>query len=309
MLNIRSLTIAIVVALLAANILTWRALNEERALLVAAYQQSSKMSTASRLFQPDTASNVSGTPTSRTVHSPREAVHPTAPCAVAPTASDFNPVAFQAHLASQLADPATHEALRGRLRGAALQRYGELIKRWRASGVDTERLLDVIADYQLTSMVRALGSGGAGSQSTTALNMGDDEALRAVLSPTERDELRAYDVTLGDRETLSPWLNEMDLAQTPLPADQAEKMIGILHDERAAVPPPEPPPTFPRDSGAYTAALADWQQAYDQRVLDRAALILSSDQLSKLDSYQRGQRAASLLSTAAVSDGNVRESR
>ncbi|MDE0855235.1 MAG: hypothetical protein OSA97_12515 [Nevskia sp.] len=294
--------------MLAANILNWRALNEERALLAAADQRLSKMGAPSRLVQLDTALNESGAPPSRPARWPRESIHPIAPCAVTPTALDVNPVAFQAHLASRLADPATHEALRGQLRGAALQRYGELIKRWRASGVDTERLLDFIADYQLTGMVRALGSGSPASQSTTALNMVDDDVLRALLNPTERDELRAYDATLGDREALSPWLNEMNLAQTPLPADQAEKMIGILHDERAAVPPPEPPPTFANDSGAYAAALADWQRAYDQRVLGRAALILSGDQLSQLDSYQRGQRAVSSLSMAAVSDGNVRES-
>lgn len=284
-----------VVALAISNVVAWRALNAERALRVAAEQRVTRPEVASQSLQLNPAW-IRLQPLNVGVNRSVPVMAHQAAVATPGVATDFNSPAFKSRIAQQLADPKAREALRDQQKGMALQLYGDLLKRWHASGPNAERLLDALADYQLTEMVASLEGGTAGNSSTSR-NAADDATLQALLKPKELDELRAFDTTLADRATLSSWLSELELAQTPLPADKAEQMVKIMHDEREALPPPQAP-TSASDSASYTSALADWQTAYDERVRDGAALLLTNDQLARFEAFQRGQRAASNLFTA-----------
>jgi len=203
--------------------------------------------------------------------------------------------AINIRLARKLADPTAREALRDQQKGGVIQFYGELFKRWHLSGPAAQPVLDALADHELQQLASALSGANPGSDANVVgANAADNAVVRAVLNTKQLEDLRTYDSTLTDRMTLGPFLGELDLAQTPLSADRVEQLVNIIHDERLAVPQPSPP-SATEPAGAYAQALDEWQTALDERVRDRAALILPAGVLSRLETFQNGQRAAAAI--------------
>jgi hypothetical protein len=192
-------------------------------------------------------------------------------------------------LRKQLADPAMRAALRGQQRSAVLQMFGELLRSWHLSADKSDRVLDLLAERQLQEMDRALAqSTGA----TPALqNSGTSDELNALLSEEQRVALAKQQATLSERLTVGSLADELSLAQIPLTDSQREQLTQAMVDERAAVPPPEVQGTA-ADAPDAQKALQDWQAAYDQRVQDRAAAILTSAQQARFEQFMTRQRDA-----------------
>ena len=74
----------------------------------------------------------------------------------------------------------------------------------------------------------------------------------------------------------------------------------IMNEERAAAPMPEPPASG--NNEAYANKIADWQASLDQRVRDRAVLILPLDTLTRVESFQNSQRAGAALFAPTSAD-------
>jgi hypothetical protein len=200
-----------------------------------------------------------------------------------------------AQLAKKLTDPASREALLDQQKGIVLQSYGELLRRWHLAKAEAEPILNALADYELRQFANALAPGSAeGALDAGNANAADAAAVRTVLTDQQLEDLRSYDTTLQDRMAIAPFLSELDLTQTPLSPDLAEQLISIMHDERVEVSQPSPP-IASQPPGAYGQAMREWQADLDQRILDRASVILSSDVLARLQSFQEGQRAASSI--------------
>ena len=95
-------------------------------------------------------------------------------------------------------------------------------------------------------------------------------------------------------------LSELELTQSPLPANKAEQLVQIMSEERAAMPMPAPPTSGINE--AYANKIADWQASLDQRVRDRAVLIIPLDTLTRLESFQNSQRAGAALFAPTSAD-------
>jgi hypothetical protein len=70
-----------------------------------------------------------------------------------------------------------------------------------------------------------------------------------------------------------------------------EQLIQIMYDERTAIPAPTVDNSSANSPDAQRA-LDDWQSALDQRVQDRAATILTSDQQTRFEQFMIRQREA-----------------
>jgi len=273
---------AIAIAVLAlTNVLTWRAFVSERAARQEARQQGRREATLTLSAWPAKVDLWNAVRPQRTVGSVDTLT------ATLPTGNAMNSAALNARLSEQMADPKTHDALRDQEKGNALQLYGELLERWHLSGRSAAFILDALADHELNNFTTAVAEDSNGAD----VNAADEATVQALLTQKQLEELRAFDASLADRSTIAPFVRELSLVGAPLPPDRVERLVDIMHQERVAVPPPEAP--LPSQSTAtYSQAIDEWQLALDQRIRDRAALILSPDLVSRLEIFQNSQRTA-----------------
>jgi hypothetical protein len=294
----------VLTALVVTNVVTWRALDRERATRMAAGRSYDRPYRAAELLAGPVAqmSLPANTSAAEVPHSPSSS-SPAAPAHAvgATTVVSLN----SARVAKKLADPAARDALREQMKGPTLQLYGDLLKRWQLSGPAADSVLEALADHQSRQLAEALAGTHVGAQ-TPDVNAADNDAVRAALNGKQLEELRAYDMALPDRQTIAPLLSELELAQTPLSKDTAEQLINIMHDERLAVPQPTPAPGAAAQApGAFAQAMDQWQTDMDRRILDRAEFILSSAVLTKLEAFQNAQRGAASIFVSAMPDAGT----
>ncbi len=266
----------IAVAVLAiTNAFTWRALSEERSQQAPRIEprsiQSSMatpcslMNSGADLAQPKARANATAMAQEDATVTPEKG-------------SDRIPVDLtflKSRLANQFKDPALHEALRENQRNQVLRMYGELLKKWHASA----EALDALSDFQLRTLTN--------SETHPSQIVWEDVSVQAALTPQQLDELRDYTTTRPDRVAINAWLTGLELENMSLPADKAEELIHMMSEERTAAA----PLPWVESGNAY----ADWRAELDERILNRATDILSPDQLSRFELYQRGQRTSIAL--------------
>jgi hypothetical protein len=198
-------------------------------------------------------------------------------------------------LRKQLSDPLMRSALRGQQRGAVLQLHGELLRSWHLPADKSDRVLDLLAEQQLQQMEESLNAADPGraipaGASTEAKGASADE-LNAMLTDQQRKELQRQQDSISERVTVGSLADELSFAQMPLTDGQREQLTQVMVDERKAVPVPDVS-TFPANSSDAQRALEDWQSALDQRVQDRAATVLTSDQQTRFEQFMTRQREA-----------------
>jgi hypothetical protein len=203
---------------------------------------------------------------------------------------------FQEQLRRHLSDPALRSALRGQQRSDVLQLYGDLLRSWHLSADKSDRVLDLLAEQQLQQMEQSLnasdsGITGSAKASTEAAVSANNDELNAVLTDQQRKELQRQQDSLSERLTVGSLADELSLAQMPLTDNQREQLTQAMVDERKAVPVPDVS-SFPDNSPDAQHALEDWQSALDQRVQDRAAVILTSAQQTRYEQFMQRQRDA-----------------
>ncbi len=285
---------AVVLGLLATNVITWRALERQRSLGSATESALSRMgSTLARNEGERLGARGRVAATALAAGEPQKEAR-----------ASTNDPASSSQLPQWPSDPSAREALRQQQRGAAIQFYGELMKRWHLSKVAAEPALAALADHQLHQLMGVMSTRGRGEAdgAQARANAADGDAVRAALSPQQLEELRAYDDTLPERLGIAPLLHELDVLGNPLSAEQADQLVSIMHEERLSVPPPAAVAES-QDLGAYAQAVSDWQAALDQRIRDRAASLLPPDSLSRLETFQSTQRTAARLVASDVPIG------
>lgn len=202
--------------------------------------------------------------------------------------------AVQQQVRKQLSDPAIRSAFRAQQRGAVLQLYGELLRSWHMSADKSDRVLDLLAEQQLQQMEQAIDANDPGSAHSSKPVSHPEAAatndeLDALLSDAQRKQLQRQQDNLSERLTVESLADELSLAQMPLTDSQRDQLTQALVDERKAVPVPDLsslPPNLPDAQ----RELEDWQSALDQRVQDRAAMILTSAQQARYEQFMSRQR-------------------
>lgn len=197
-------------------------------------------------------------------------------------------------LRRQLSDPTLRNVLRGQQRSAALQMYGDLLRSWRLPADKSDRVLDLLAEQQLREMDRSQAASDTvtqlGSVPPDVQSDAVSDDLKALLSDAQRAQLSQQQATLSERMTVSALSDELSLAQMPMTDSQQQQLIQIMYDERTANLAPNVDNVA--NSSDAQRALEDWQSALDQRVQDRTASILNSDQQTRFEQFMARQREA-----------------
>jgi hypothetical protein len=203
-------------------------------------------------------------------------------------------------LRKQLSDPAMRSALRAQQRGAVLQMYGDLLRSWHLPTDKSDRVLDLLVEQQLREVDRSLAASDTSAQGTTIQPGGaqpgvqgdaTSDDLKALLSDAQRAQLTQQQATLSERLTVSSLSYELLLAQMPMTDSQQQQLIQIMYDERTAIPAPTIDNSSANSLDAQRA-LNDWQSALDQRVQERAATILTSEQQTRFQQFMTRQHEA-----------------
>jgi hypothetical protein len=225
----------------------------------------------------------------------------------APRTQPFDSTDFARAMREQLTDPEARSRLRSRQRMGIVQMYRDLLQRWNLSAEETDRVIDALAEAQLRQMERAMLANIEGAPPTRspldpgADGYGEDDALSALLSAEQRRQLEQYRRTLGDRLSLGPLFNELELARMPLSAERRERLIEIVHEERAAVAPPQ----FrgdPADADNMRREIETWESDLSQRVRDRIDGLLTGEQLERYEEFEQRRREER---TAMTSGGTI----
>jgi hypothetical protein len=134
----------------------------------------------------------------------------------------------------------------------------------------------------------------AGQDTPTQVTVGAHDAdseLNALLTEGQRTQLSQQQATMSERATVSSLADELSLAQMPMTDSQQQQLIQIMYDERTAIPAPNVDNASANSPNAQRP-LEDWQSALDQRVQDRAATVLTSDQQTRFEQFLQRQRDA-----------------
>jgi hypothetical protein len=196
---------------------------------------------------------------------------------------------LEQQLRRQLSDPAMRNALRGQQRSAVLQMYGDLLRSWHLPADKSDHILDFLAEQQLVEMDRSLAQSTGSAPGVPASDNSDE--LKAVLTDQQRAQLTKQQASLSERLTVSALSDELSLAQMPLTDSQRDQLTQIMYDERTAIPAPDVQGSAASSPDAQRA-LADWESALEQRVQDRAAIILTDAQQSRYEQFMTRQREA-----------------
>lgn len=184
--------------------------------------------------------------------------------------------------------PQGRELLRVQARTGAKRAYGELIKKLNLTAEQAETLMKLLVDQQERERdaFERLGE----RRDLSAINQLRNELLSqsqseivSLLGQEKGQQFTKYQSTLGERAQVSYFADQLDALNMPLSESQKEQLVGVLSEEKTAVP--EPQPASWRERGAREAQLS-WREDYYRRVFDRASGFLNAEQERRLREHQ-----------------------
>lgn len=183
----------------------------------------------------------------------------------------------------------TRELSRRRQEIVLRRRYGSLGEELHLMPEDERALLSLLLDQQIRrlEMVRMhAGDRARLNDSLSELHLRHEAELMAALGDRYLP-FEDYQRSLGERMEIELVSLQMEAADAPLRDDQRRELLALMVDERDSIPRPARLPGFSLQE--HMAKQQEWQVRYEQRVRDRAAGVLSADQLRQYDVYRNLQ--------------------
>ncbi len=204
-------------------------------------------------------------------------------------------------MSKMMQDPAMKEMIRSQQKTMMKTMYGALFKELNLAADDQKKLTDLILDSQMGGMDNLgelMGKDDAARQNAvsamTDKNNKLKEDIKGLLGEEKFAQYESYQKTMGDRMVLDQF--QEHLGDSPLRDDQSKQLLQLLADERGRVPPVIS--EDPDKAGDAFAKMASeealnqqlkWQEDLNQRVLGRAAQVLTTDQLKEFTEFQTTQ--------------------
>ena len=181
--------------------------------------------------------------------------------------------------------------------------YGPLIKDLNLAPEQKDRFMDLMTSNQMAAVDNAgalLNASDAGkTEAAKALKDKQTELesnLKALLGDDKFSQYQDYTKTMADRMQLDSFRQQLDNGNQGLQEDQTKSLLQAMKEEREKVPPVVPSKVG--DSPAdYAKALSpenldkqvQWQEDVNRRVQERAAQILTPEQLKEFTDFQNQQ--------------------
>lgn len=183
---------------------------------------------------------------------------------------------------------AVRRMMRTQMRARIKELYAGIGTKLGLSAEDTSRLIDLLTDQQVADMEAGRNRWRNGQRPDVAQRQAEEQKrLDAVANLIGYDKVelfKDYQQTLPARQEVSMIARQLDGADQGLSADQQERLIAALAEERNRVPQPEYVEGTSRDD--YRNAMVAWQEDYAERSAARARGILNTSQLATYHEYQ-----------------------
>jgi hypothetical protein len=212
---------------------------------------------------------------------------------------------FMKGLAKMFTDPKMKEAMRGQQAAGVAMMYGDLAKHLGLSADEARQVLALLTDRQMEQAGKSMAMLNKGeldaatlaesAKQSQAAKATYDDSLKEVLGNDRFAKFQDYEKTMGERFALSQIRNQLSAGGMPLDEAQASGLLAIMQDERARTPNPMPGNSDAAgqmkllENGEALEKVLKSQDAYNQRVLDRARSLLSPDQLQAFETAQKQQ--------------------
>lgn len=216
------------------------------------------------------------------------------------SAADKSKVEFAA---KTLDDPRGREIIRQKQSAVFKQIYGDFVKENNLSAEQAGQFFRLLLDEdmrQLDEGTNFFSGNGINSREADAKEWATrkaelDNQLKAVLGGPGLAKWEAYEKTTVERQILIHMREQLAINSTPLQADQADILLGILMEERARAPSAFFEPGAREDpreryrkllEGNNSDRYHSEEQSFHQRVLGRTGTLLDADQLEALENFQ-----------------------
>jgi hypothetical protein len=210
-------------------------------------------------------------------------------------------------LGKMMKDPAMREMMRDQQKAMINMMYGGLFKDLNLSPEEKDKFKDLLADAQMKNVEAAQGMFGGkdGPTEDTTKQIADakkqtDVEIKALLGDDRFAQYQDYQKTMTERMQVDQLKNQMAGANMPLNDAQSAQIMHIMKDEKAASPAPisDDQTKMPKKD-SFTAENLEkqmaWMDDYNRRVLDRAAQVLTPEQLKQYQSFQEQQASMQKL--------------
>ncbi len=210
-------------------------------------------------------------------------------------------------LGKMMQDPDTRKFIRDQQRVVMDQLYAPLVKQLGLTPEEATQFKDLIADNAMKGADKASSLfGGSTEDRAQALKAVEadqkqaEEQIKTLLGDDRYRLYQAYQETAGERMLLNNY-KQQNPSDYQITDAQTEQLLTIMQQEKKAAA--DSGQLFPSASSGMTDAdklqamlsdgqsekLLDGQQAVNQRVFDRARMILSPDQLQSFGAFQTNQ--------------------
>ena len=222
------------------------------------------------------------------------------------TSDEKKKTPFAGFLSKMMKDPEMKKFIRNQQGMMLDQFYGPLLKELGLSPDEAAKFKEMLLDRQMKGAELATSlMGGSQTNRTEMLNAMSaehkafDQELKDFLGDARFDQYKDYEKTLTERMQLNQFKQQMAGEATALTDNQTEQLLAIMSEEKSRVSAASGQ-SFPEPGQSQAAvdafssderlqALLDDQQQVSQRVIERAAGILSPEQLQSFGRFQTNQ--------------------
>jgi hypothetical protein len=205
-------------------------------------------------------------------------------------------------LSKMMKDPAMREMMRSQQKMVLKPVYEPLMREWNMSLEDQQKFMDLLLDQQMSAIEKSQGFFGKekadlaefAKQTKDAVDQ-SEQGLKDFLGEEKFAQHKEYQKTLGERMQLNQFKTQLAATDTPLRDDQYNAVMAFVKEERDKSPPqfgsgPEDAKDISKvfDGDAMDKHL-EWQGQINQRVRERAANVLSPEQLRAFADFQEQQ--------------------
>jgi hypothetical protein len=215
-------------------------------------------------------------------------------------------------LSKMMKDPEMRKMVRGQQRAAVDMMYAGLFKQMNLAPEEKTELTELLLDAQMRQVENAQGLlGGAGTEGVDPAQQRDlfeqqrresDARIKELLGEERFAEYTDYRKNIGERMQLDRLQTQLASSNLPLKEDQTAQLWQFMQEEKKRVPPivPSDAEMSPADlknlmSSDNLEKQTQWLDDYNKRVLDRAAAVLTPEQLQKYRELQEEQTAMQKL--------------
>ncbi|HTD65347.1 MAG TPA: hypothetical protein VK846_02305 [Candidatus Limnocylindria bacterium] len=212
-------------------------------------------------------------------------------------------------LGKMMKDPAMREIMREQQKAMVNMMYAGLFKDLNLSPDEKEKLKTLLTDAQMKNVEAAQGLFGGDDKSATGLDVAKqaleakkqrDGEIKALLGDERFAQYQDYQKNVGERMQIDQFKNQMAAENIPMRDDQTAQLLQAMKEEKTALPPviSDDQSQIPKKE-MFTADKVEqqlkWMDDYNRRVRDRAAQILSPEQLKQFEASQNQQKSMQQL--------------